>query len=504
MNSVFSFFGAAALALQVSCSPAPAAAQEEAPAAGKPNVIMIVMDDLNDWVDYMANEPGGGPPAAAGSFTPNIDRLVSSGVAFTRAYPAAPICTSSRAAFLGGRRPGFTGEYDLNHDWAQAFKLRGIVPITKQFMANGYTVSGFGKVYHPQGATLQTFFTTYSAGSGGGGGKGLNLNKLNAGADDWGSPPAADTDPEMLDYRNASAAIAAINSPHPKPFFIAYGEHSPHLPMYGPRKYFDRFPLSAALEPPVLATDLTDLPAAGKQLAARSGFQNPERISFAELKASGKWPAYLQAYLAMISFGDAQVGRILDALNASPYGSNTIVVLFGDHGYRLGEKGLHKAVLWERMRTPLVFSGPGIARGARVAAPVDLMAIYPTLAALAGVPAPSSGFDGVSLAALLKNPTAAAPLPYALTTYWDGKGHAVHSVRGPRYRLIAYADGSIEFYDEQTDPNEWTNLAATPAGVAKYAVNIAALRKYVPVGAANNRPPVRIFGKAGAAAPAEE
>jgi arylsulfatase A-like enzyme len=458
------------------------------------NVLMIVLDDLNDWVGYMAGEPGGGPPAGAGSFTPNIDALAASGVAFTRAYAAAPICTPSRAAFLGGRRPGFTGVYDLNHDVEAAFKARKIVPITRQFKANGYDVFGYGKVHHPQNMTwVRAQFTTYSAGSGGGGGN-LNLNGLDAGADDWGSPANADTDPEMKDYRNTSAAISAIQKTHPRPFFVALGLKVPHLPMYVPPKYFAEFPLSAALEPPVLANDVADLPAAGKVLAERAGFQNGERLSFAELKAAGKWDDYARAYLASVAFGDVQVGRVLDALAASPSAKNTIVVLFGDHGYRIGEKGLHKAELHERVaRVPLIIVGPGVAKG-RSARQVDLMDIYPTLTALTGVPAPSSGLDGVSIVPLLKNPAAGLTgRPWALTTYWDGKGKPAQSVRSAHWRYIRYADGGEELYNEDTDPNEWANVAALPAN----ATTKATLRGYIPAGAEQNRPPVGRFSSAG-------
>lgn len=134
------------------------------------NVVMIVLDDLNDWVGYMSGEPGGGPPAGVGNITPNIDALATGGVAFTRAFPAAPICTSSRAAFLGGLRPEKTGVYDLNHDYEAAFKALKIVPLTKQFMLNGYDVFGHGKIYHPQDLNyIRTQFDSWSAGSGAGG-----------------------------------------------------------------------------------------------------------------------------------------------------------------------------------------------------------------------------------------------------------------------------------------------------------------------------------------------
>jgi arylsulfatase A-like enzyme len=167
----------------------------------------------------------------------------------------------------------------------------------------------------------------------------------------------------------------------------------------------------------------------------------------------------------------------------------------GDHGGHVGEKEhWQKFTLWERTaRTPLIFRGPGIAVNRRSASPVDLMAVYPTLTQLCGVPAPASGFDNVSIRALLQNPGGPAPRAYALTTYWDGVdgagGKAVHSARSQRYRYIRYADGTEELYDHQADPNEFTNQASNPS----YADAKSTMQGLLPTGTANNRPPVVCF-----------
>ena len=464
------------------------------------NVLFIIVDDLNDWVSHLKGEAGGGPPVTT-TFTPNIDALARSGVTFTRAYAPAPVCNPSRAALFGGRRPGFTGIYDNSHDWKAAYKARNIVPLTKHFKANGYNVMGLGKIYHPTKSSVADYsngqlFTSYAAGSGGGGGA-LNLSGLNLGTFDYGTPSSANTDSEMLDYNLATAAIAKINQQHTQPFFIAVGFSKPHLPWYVPASYFNAFALNNNLRPPTIADDLGDVPPPGDVLAHGFGFHNPPKDTHAAVNtsANNRWNAAVRGYLASVKFVDGQIGRVLAALDASPHKDNTIVVLMGDHGFHLGEKEhWHKFALWERTnRTPLIFRAPGMAENRRSARPVDLMAVYPTLTQLCGVPAPASGFDNVSIRALLQNPSGTAPRSFALSTYWNGVdgagGKAVHSARNARYHYIRYADGSEELYDHQNDPNEFTNQASNPAyGAAK-----TTMRGFLPTGAANNRPPFACF-----------
>jgi arylsulfatase A-like enzyme len=222
------------------------------------------------------------------------------------------------------------------------------------------------------------------------------------------------------------------------------------------------------------------VPAAGKALARRPR----DYHALINTSANNRWNAAIRAHLASIKFVDGQIGRVLAALNASPHRNNTVVVFMGDHGFHLGEKQhWMKFTLWERTtRTPLIFRGPGIAVGRRSARPVDLMAVYPTLTELCGVPAPASGFDNVSIRALLRDPGGAAPRPFALSTF----GRGVHSSRNARYRYIRYGDGTEELYDHRNDPNEFTNQASNPAyGAAK-----TMMRGFLLTGTANNRPPV--------------
>jgi arylsulfatase A-like enzyme len=465
------------------------------------NVLFIIVDDLSDWVTHLKGEAGGGPPAATPAFTPNIDALAASGVTFTRAYVPAPLCTPSRAALLGGRRPGFTGIYDLNHDWKSAFKARNIVPLTKHFKANGYNVMGIGKIYHPQNSSVAAYsnaqlFTSYTAGSGGGGGA-FNLSGLDLGTFDYGTPSSADTDSEMLDYNVATTAIAKINQSHAQPFFIAVGFSKPHVPWYVPASYFNAFALNDNLRPPTISNDLGDIPPPGDALAHGFGFHNPPKDVHPKVNTptNNRWNAAIRGYLASTKFVDGQIGRVLAALNASPHKDSTVVVFMGDHGGHVGEKEhWQKFTLWERTtRTPLIFRGPGIAVNRRSASPVDLMAVYPTLTQLCGVPAPASGFDNVSIRPLLQNPGGAAPRPYALSTYWNGVegagGKAVHSSRSARYRYIRYADGTEELYDHQNDPNEFTNQASNPS----YDAAKTTMRGYLPTGSANNRRPFACF-----------
>ena len=487
---------AAVIAVPVA-SPRPAEA-----ANNGTNVLFIMADDLNDWVTHLKGEAGGGPPATTPAFTPNIDALAASGVTFTRAYAAAPVCNPSRSALLGGRRPGFTGIYDNFHDWKSAFRARNIVPLTKHFKANGYNVMGIGKIYHPTASSVAAYsnaqlFTSYTAGSGGGGGA-FNLSGLDLRTFDYGTPANANTNSETLDYNIATTAITKINQQHAQPFFIAVGFSKPHVPWYVPASYFNAFTLNNNLRPPTMSNDLGDVAPPGDVMAHQFGFHNPSPVDVHQqinTPTNNRWNAAVRGYLASVKFVDGQVGRVLAALNASPHRNNTIVVFMGDHGFHLGEKEhWNKSALWERtIRTPLIFRGPGIAVGRRSARPVDLMAIYPTLTQLTGVPAPASGFDNVSIRALLQNPSGAAPRPFALSTHWNGVdgagGRAVHSARNARYRYIRYADGTEELYDHQSDPNEFTNRASNPA----YAAAKTTMRGFLPAGATNNRLPFACF-----------
>jgi arylsulfatase A-like enzyme len=403
----------------------------------RPNVLFIAVDDLNDWVHHL----GGNPQA----LTPNIDRLARRGLTFTRAYCAAPLCNPSRAALLSGLRPSTTGVYSNGTDWRPIIKTPATLPM--HFMANGYYVAGAGKIYHDN-FRRNSDWTEYlqnkqrdpqPRGTDRGVG-GITFAPLDAAAAD------------MQDYETVSWIIERLTTQHDKPFFLACGLHKPHMPWNVPRKYYDMFPLEKIVLPRVLDTDLEDIPPAGVQIARPQGDHK-------QIIDSGRWKDAVQGYLAAIAFADTMIGRLLDALDRSPNKDNTIVVLWGDHGWHLGEK-LHwrKFTLWEEAtRAPLIVVAPGVTRPETACSrTVDFMGIYPTLCDLCGLPTPKH-VEGTSLKTLLANPEARWDQP-ALTTYMFNN----HAVRSEQWRYIRYNDGSEELYDEASDPMEWTNLAGKP------------------------------------------
>ena len=430
---------------------APNRAPAQAPA--RRDVLFVAVDDLNDWVGCLGGHPG--------ARTPNIDRLAKRGVVFTRAYCAAPACNPSRAALLTGLRPSTTGVYHNNQPWRPVPLLREAVTLPQHFMRSGYHVAGCGKIFHG-GFDDPASWHEYRKG----GRAGLPRPPAptgRAGGITWGPLDLADEQTE--DHHIAGWAIDRLRQKHDKPLFLACGLHKPHMPWQVPRKYFDLHPIDQVRPPEVPGDDLDDVPAAGVKMAAPQG-------DHANILRTGTWQQAVQAYLACIAYADAQVGRLLDALDADPaLRDNTVVVLWGDHGWHLGEKHhWRKFALWEEAtRTPLIIAAPGVAPG-RADAPVGLVDLYPTLLELCGLP-PRPGLDGASLVPLLKDPALRRDRP-ALTTH--GRGN--HAVRSDRWRYIRYADGFEELYDHDVDPGEWKNLAADPA----HAAVKAELSKWLP------------------------
>jgi len=442
----------------------------------RPNVLFISVDDMNDWVGHLGGYKGT-------IHTPNLDRLAKRGVAFANAHCPAPVCNPSRTAIMTGLRPSTTGIYHNGHWWRP--HLPDAVTIPQHFRANGYLTVGGGKVFHhtlgfnpldqwdhfqPQVQDGHWHFDypvpgQHVAKPGLHWPEGFPLSGIarvregkrppvNYREFDWG--PFDKPDREMGDGRMVQWALDVLGQRHAKPFFLAAGIYRPHLPWYAPRKYFDLYPLDQIALPPLKEDDLDDVPPAGRKIAAQRS------VDFALVREAKQYRRAVQAYLASISFADALVGRLLDTLDASPYARNTVVVLWSDHGWHLGEKGTwHKMTLWERgTHVPFIIAAPGHAAGARCQRPVGLVSIYPTLIELCGLPARPE-LDGVSLVPLLKDPRAKWERP-ALMTYRRGN----HAVRGERWRYIRYANGDEELYDLAADPNEWTNLAADPRHAA--------------------------------------
>jgi arylsulfatase A-like enzyme len=430
--------------------------------AAHPNVLFIAVDDLNHWVGHLGRNPQ--------TKTPHLDRLAARGVSFTRAYCAAPSCNPSRAALMSGLRPSSTGVYHNTQDWRPAIPPEQTLNAT--FRRAGYFVCGAGKIYHggydrpedwddyfhPPGQEPVKFAATAKDGGVGG----IRFAPLDA------------RDEDLPDYKIVDYGIAQLGKQHARPFFLAVGLHKPHMPWNVPQKYYDLHPLDQISLPPYRDDDLEDVPLAGRRMAKPQG-------DHAQIVASGRWKDAVQGYLAAISFADAQIGRLIDALDRSAYRENTIIVLWGDHGWHLGEKDhWRKFALWEEAtRAPLLWVVPGVTTPNTFChRTVDFMSIYATLCELCGIECPGH-VEGPSLRPLLVDPKANWPHP-ALTTH----GRNNHAVRSETYRYIRYADGSEELYDEVRDPYEWTNLAADP----RHAPAKQQLAQFLPADNAPERP----------------
>ena len=444
--------------------------------AQSPNVLFIAVDDLRDWVGHLGGHPN--------SKTPNIDRLAKRGVSFTRAYCSAPLCNPSRISLLTGVAPYNSGVY------GNAEKLRDKLPdavtLMQHFRASGYSVRGAGKIFHGTTAYDRDSWDAYFKPTPSGRIRDKTDKDLPKSAwAPWG--PLDCYDREMFDGKTTDWVISELKKPQKKPFFLAYGLTKPHLPWKVPKKYFDLHPLVDVELPPVKRGDLDDLPVFGKKLAREVYDPSGERNfavkpdgDHANVTANKQWRKAIQAYLATISFADAQIGRVLDVLDFSGHANNTIVVLWGDHGWHLGEKEhWRKHALWEvSTRTPLVFAAPfvvtrnsqGLGRDKLCHRPVSLIDIYPTLIDLCGLPK-RKGLDGQSLKPLLRNPEVKWDRP-AVITY----GLNNHAVQTERWRYIQYNDGGQELYDHEHDPNEWINLAS----ISKYSPLKSKFSKWLP------------------------
>lgn len=443
-------------------------------AAAPPNVLFLAIDDLNDWVG-----PLGGHPQVQ---TPAMDRLAARGVTFTNAHCQSPLCNPSRTSLLTGLRPSTTGVYGLAPWIREVEPLRDLVTLPQHFTRHGYHTLATGKIFHGNygrstaGGVVE--FREWGPPSSVGARPPEKLVTTPGGNHplvDWGTFPHRDED--KGDWKCASWAVERLQSGLPEPFFLAVGFFLPHVPCYATPPWFDLYPEETLQLPPVLDGDRDDTP----EFSWYLHWKLPEvRLSW--LKAHQQWKPLVRAYLASTSFMDSQVGRVLDALEASGHADDTIVVLWSDHGWHLGEKGITgKNSLWERStRVPLIFAGPGLAAGVRCPEPVELLDLYPTLLELCGLPPPEippalrdrvAGLEGRSLVPQLKDPAAPRAHP-ALTTHNVGN----HTVRTRQWRYIRYADGSEELYDMQADPHEWRNRAGDP----QHRETIAELSRWLP------------------------
>jgi uncharacterized sulfatase len=439
--------------------------------AGRPNVLLIISDDLAARLGCY------GDPLVT---SPNIDRLAARGVRFERAYCQFPLCNPSRASFLTGLRPDTLRVYE------NATQFRKNVPdaqsLGQTFQKAGYYVARVGKLYHygvpaqigtdglddppswaerfnPKGADVEeqaplvkrveldaktgkAILTT-----------GNPLNKTGATLS-WLEADGPDSG--QTDGKIADRAIAMLEAHKEKPFFLAVGFFRPHTPYVAPKKYFEGYPTDRIVLPSVPADYRATVP------KAAFTFRKEEEAMDDELRRTA-----IRAYHASTSFMDAQAGRVLDALERLKLADNTVVVFMSDHGYQLYEHQLwQKMTLFENTaRVPLIIAAPGVAKGAVSKRVVELVDLHATLADLCGLPVPPK-LDGVSLRALVENPTAAWDRP-AITqvTRGGGAGGAKrimgYSVRTERWRYTEWDGGKAgaELYDHDVDPGEFANLA---------------------------------------------
>ena len=419
----------------------PAGAESKDP---RPNVLFIAIDDLNDWIGCLEGHPQ--------AHTPNIDRLAARGMLFTNAHCQGTMCNPSRISLLWGHRPSSTGFYDNHyHVSNEPGFLKSHVSLPVHFSKSGYKTLTSGKVFHG-GATIQKHFEVV------GPRPGQWLKGLDQKVHDkpkqwhgtWDFGPQDYEESKFTDHVVANWTADQLAAEHGKPFFLAVGFYRPHVPFFPPRRVYSTF--ENVQLPDVDEDDWNDIPDAARRVT----LSNPKIPTHDWMKEEGRWQQAVHAYLACVRWTDEQLGRVLDALDGGPNADNTIVVLFADHGYHLGEKQRwSKFSLWERTtRVPLIISAPGSPTG-RSTKPVELLSLYPTLIDLCGLPADSQ-LEGISLRPLLENADAEWK-HVAISTL----GQNNHAVRDERWRYIRYADGAEELYDHESDPNEWDNLAAT-------------------------------------------
>ncbi len=417
--------------------------------ASRPDVLLIMVDDLNAMIEPLGDRQ---------AITPNLTRLANQGMVFTNAQSIAPQCNAIRTAALFGVLPSTSGVYNNGQDWRAMPMFADKPSLPRHFRDSGYLTFGAGKIFH-----AHTFAANGHPG----------FNDVKAWNDfwpalDWQLPdelkpaavdqlpfnwgPVVATFDATIDGMTTGYVARRIKETDAgrQPRFIAAGIYRPHAPWYNPTEYFTKYPLDTVQLPPYKADDLDDIAPA-----------HHDRQRMKPIMEAGAWKDAVQAYLSSITVADEAVGRVLKALDESGRARNTIIVLISDHGYQLGEKNQReKETLWEpALRVPFIIVAPGVTKpGSRSDVPVSSMDLYPTLVDLAGLKAPAHLEGGSSLRPLLENPGMKWDR-VALSTW--GKGN--HSVRDVRWRYTRYADGAEELYDHSDDPNEWNNRAADPS-----------------------------------------
>ncbi len=461
-------------------------------AVARPNVLFIAIDDLNDWIG-----PLNGHPQA---LTPNMDKLAARGVVFTNAHCAAPACNPSRAALFSGLMPDKTGVWSNNSNSLQKL-MPDALHLPEAFLNAGYRTFGTGKLLHQKSgapgyddyfateqrwspfdskAELYTDEELPSKGSDNprhviemdGETYVLPLNRMpsdrapesNKGESfDWGPFDVPDKkfgDTLITDWAIDKLQGHAARLEPDKPLFLAVGYYRPHIPLYAPARFFDRFKSDPGKLPPVLESDLDDL----SDTARKWAIEAVTAGSHATVVKYGQWRQAVEAYLACVTYIDYEIGRLFDALESSGLADNTIIVLWGDHGWHLGEKQhWGKWTGWERStKVPLIIAVPPSQAkafstdGEYCNQPVGLIDLYPTLTDFCKIDH-GVDLDGESLLPLLKSPDKKTGR-MLVTTFDEGN----NSIRSENWRYIRYVDGEEELYNLAKDPNEWENLIDHP------------------------------------------
>ncbi len=421
-----------------------------------PNVIFLAVDDMNDWIGCLDTTPG--------AITPNIDRLAGRGVNFSNAHTPGVYCAPARAAIFSGQFASTTGCYQSADYFTDRPEIEGL---QTSFSKAGYTTLGAGKLFHHREGSIDVrgwdeFFLRKQSQRLAGWALDswsketpfpdpfpasiFNKGKKVTGGLflEWAGLPN-EKEEEMADTIRINWAVDQLKKEHEKPFFLACGIYAPHFPNYCPQKYFDLYDRDEIELPPYKVDDLDDLPERMKRAkTARSKIHK-------ELEKKGAVKDAIHGYLACMSYADAMMGRVLDALEASPHADNTIVVLWSDHGYHHGEKyDWGKHTLWERTsNVPFIWAGPGVAKGAKSDVTASLIDMYPTFVEMCGLPKPHQKLEGTSLLSTLAKPAEAKDRDVYLP-YMDPGEFAIIN---KDWRYITYGNDGEELYDLKNDPN---------------------------------------------------
>jgi len=433
--------------------------------AKQPNVLFLAVDDMNDWIGSLGATPR--------AITPNLDKLAARGVNFSNAHTPGVYCAPARAAIFSGQYASTTGCYRSSDYFTDHPEIEGL-PLS--FSKAGYTTLGVGKLYHHMPGSIDVrgwdeFYLRKPSQRK----EGWSLDNwteetpfpdpfpasvFNKGKEikgglflEWAGLPN-DKEEEMADTIRVNWAAEQLGKKYDKPFFLACGIYAPHFPNYCPQKYFDLYERDKIELPPIKVDDLEDLPERMKRAkTARSKIHK-------ELEAKGAVKDAIHGYLACMSYADAMMGRVLNALEKSPYADNTIVVLWSDHGYHHGEKyDWGKHTLWERTsNVPFIWAGPGVKKGVVTDVTASLIDMYPTFVEMCGLPRPHQKLEGTSLASTLEKPEVAKDRDVYLPYMAPGE----YAIINKDWRYISYGDDGEELYDLKSDPNEWNNLAENP------------------------------------------